>query len=117
MAVSMVSYLVALVAMVVAMVLHFAERCCCVCSYGFLSCSTWCFGLFKKEFYLVVLVGGVVLEEDDALAVQSPVVLFPLWRREGGRVEGWKGKTRGSWGQPGFTAGSKVEPGSRGEDQ
>lgn len=29
--------------------------------------------------YLVVFVGGVVLEKDDALTVQTPVVPLSLW--------------------------------------
>lgn len=34
--------------------------------------------------YLIVLVGGVVLEEDNALAVQTPVVSLSLLGGQGG---------------------------------
>ena len=38
-----------------------------------------------KCAHLVVFIGGVVLEEDDALAVKTPIVPFSLieWRNKG----------------------------------
>lgn len=62
----------------------------------------WCW----RIQYLVVLVGGVVLEQDDALAIQTPVVPLSLW---GCRRSRRGQEVKGSRGQPRFTEGVKGE--------
>lgn len=49
----------------------------------------------QVDSYLVIFVGGVVLEEDDALTVQAPVVSLPLFGSGRGREV--KGQ-RSGWG-------------------
>ena len=52
-----------------------------MCVYSMCVCVHVCACI---ETYLVVLVGGVILEEDDALAVETPVVPLPLWGERSG---------------------------------
>lgn len=55
----------------------------------------------ENYIYLVVFVGGVVLEKDDALTVQTPVVPLSLlgsgWM--GWDIKGWRENRGGGMGQ------------------